>query len=60
MSKITQKKYILYVGSVKSWREDLESHIQKKGLLWQIVSLTQKSPEIEIKEERLSILKTFK
>ncbi|MFT6361393.1 MAG: biotin carboxylase [Candidatus Paceibacteria bacterium] len=51
MSKITQKKYILYVGSVKSWREDLESHIQKKGLLWQIVSLTQKSPEIEIKEE---------
>ena len=43
-----KKKYILYTGSIKSWRENLERHIQKKNLPWQIISLVQRTPQQEI------------
>jgi biotin carboxylase len=51
MIKTPKKKYILYVGSIKSWRSILESHIQKKNLPWVLVSLVQKNSKEETMEE---------
>lgn len=51
MAKLQKKKYILYVGSVSSWFDTLEEHIQKKNLPWQIVSLTQRTKDSVQKPE---------
>ena len=57
MAKKNQKKYILYVGSIKQWRTILESHITTKNLPWQIVSLIpntkhhQPQPETDMFKE---------
>jgi biotin carboxylase len=48
MSKTSKKKYIVYVGSTKSWQETLESHVKKKELPWQIISLTEKKYKTEV------------
>ncbi len=53
MEKQKKQKYILYVGSIKSWRENLENHIQAKKLPWKIISLVPKKRGIVEKEETI-------
>ncbi len=51
MSKNTKKKYILYVGSVNAWRENLEEHIQRKNLPWQIISFIERKKNMVLDPE---------
>jgi len=51
MSVTEKKKYILYVGGVNKWREELENHIQQKKLSWKIISLVPKEKNQQLPEE---------
>lgn len=39
MKNIPNKKYIVYIGSIKAWRAPIEAFIEEKELPWQLVAL---------------------
>lgn len=46
-----KKKYVVYVGKVKAFRETLEEHIAAKKLPWKILSLVSNGHEADIQPE---------